>query len=70
MTKAQLLHALRRINLNDEVVFSSFSGYVGDALVEWEPRHAFVVTGAKGLVLVLAEDDAVAGEYPDAENAL
>lgn len=67
MTKQQLLHALRRIGLNDEIVFAKTAG---EYLEEYQPRHAFVVTGDKGLVLVLSETDSVAGEYPDSENAL
>lgn len=68
MTKAQLLHALRRIGLNDEVVFAAADvEQVRDP--EHDIRHAYVVTGMRGLVLVLAETPEVAGLYPDAETA-
>ena len=68
MTKAALLHALRRIGLNDEVVFAAADAeQVRDP--EHDIRHAYVVTGMRGLVLVLAEDDRAAGMYPDAETA-
>lgn len=67
MTKAQLLHALRRINLNEEVVFARIDQ---GRLIEDQPRYAYVVTGDKGLVLVLTEEPGIAGDYPDSENAL
>ncbi len=62
MTKAALLHALRRINLNDEVVFTADGE-------EHDIDYAFVVTGRKGLVLALTPYQAAAGIYADAETA-
>ncbi len=56
MTKAQLIHALRRINLNDEVVFTADGE-------EHAVDYAFVVTGRKGLVLVLTPYHEAAGIY-------
>lgn len=66
MTKAALLHALRRINLNDEIIAAT---RVDGTLHEIDLRHAFVTTGPKGPVLVLAETCQVAGHYSDAETA-
>lgn len=68
MTKARLLHALRRIGLNDEIVFARPMDDTGHD-DEHAIRHAYVVTGMRGLVLVLAETPEVAGLYPDAETA-
>jgi hypothetical protein len=62
MKKAALLHALRRIGLNDEVVFATEGDEMG-------VDHAFVVTGPKGLVLVLSDSPEAAGVYADAETA-
>ena len=62
MKKKDLLHALRRIGLEDEIVFAT----TGEEL---DPKHAFVVTGMRGLVLVLSESPEVAGRYDDAETA-
>lgn len=58
-----MLHAVRRINLQDEIVFTDEHGE------EYNPQYAFVVTGRKGLVLVLAEEAETAGVYADAETA-
>lgn len=62
MKKKDLLHALRRIGLEDEVVFATEGDEMGI-------DYAFVVTGRKGLVLVLSDSHEAAGVYADAENA-
>ena len=66
MTKADLLHALRRVALNDEIVAAT---RVDGTLHEIELLYSFVTTGPKGPVLVLAETCQVAGHYSDAETA-
>lgn len=66
MTKADLLRALERFPMNGEIVAAT---RVDGTLHEIDLRHAFTVTGPKGLCLVLAETCQVAGHYPDAETA-
>lgn len=63
MTKADLLNKLKNVPMNTPIVFAT----TGD---EYSLTHAYVVTGGRGIVLVLADTPEIAEVYDDAEEVL